>query len=458
MPVATMQLADFAADLAYKDLPADVLTKTKLCLLDVLACGLSASKHPDIEKLIRALRKFGGHGTSTVWGQEQGLPLGLAVLANSSMAHTLDFDDFHKKAKVHGGTTIIPAVLTAAEALGSSYEEVICATVAGYEVMLRVAMALDAKAHRLLGWHGTAVCGTFGAAAAVGKLLGLDALLLANALGTAGTQSGGLWAFTEDGAMTKKFHAGKAAWSGTLAALLSREGFTGATRIFEAKDGGFLPAFSKSPHYERLTEGLGCKWEILNVGFKPYACCRTVQPAIEAAIVMRQKYQLTWPEILKYGGITVFTYGVAKRQNDLPLPPPNPNMAQFNLPFLVALALREGNVLLEHFNDENIQDPELIEVAQRVRVLVDEKIEQKFPEYWSCRLELGSEAPDGPSVYIENAKGDPVNPLSMEEHRAKFCGALKGTVYEPVKSSLAETVLNLDSQESLQRLLTLLRS
>lgn len=453
MAAATMQLAEFVGNLSYDDLPENVRIKAKLCILDSIGCALGASNHPDIETLVQTLRDFGGVGSSTAWGQEESLSLGMAVLANSSMAHTLDFDDFHNMAKVHSGAIIIPAVLTMAETLGASEEEVICSVVAGYEVMLRVAMALDAMAHRLLGWHGTAICGTFGAAAAVGKLLGLNGYWIANAFGTAGTQSGGLWAFTEDGAMTKKFHAGRAAWSGTLAALMSKRGFTGATRIFEAKDGGFLQAFSDNPHYERLTQDLGSKWEILDVGFKPYACCRTVQPAIQAAIDIRQKYKLTWDEIKKFENINVYTYQVAKKQNDLPLPPANQNMAQFNLAFLAALALREENVLVSHFNDATINDPDLLTVAQKVRVLVDEEIERAFPKYWSCRLELSDGVSNAFSHYVKNAKGDPDNPLLLDDHKAKFYGTLKGTGYEPVQDNLLNNILNLETKGNILKLL-----
>lgn len=451
-----MQLAEFVAHLSYGDLPENVRIKAKLCMLDTIGCALGASNHPDIKKIVQTLRDFGGLGSSTTWGQEESLSLGMAVLANSSMAHTLDFDDFHKTAKVHCGAIIVPAVLTMAETLGANEEEVINSIVAGYEVMLRVAMSLDAAAHRLLGWHGTAVCGTFGAAAAVGKLLGLNKYWLANAFGTAGTQSGGLWAFTEDGAMTKKFHAGRAAWSGTLAALMSKQGFTGATRIFEAKDGGFLKAFSDKPHYERLTEDLGSKWEILDVGFKPYACCRTAQPAIEAAVGIRRKYNLNWEEAKQFARVNVYTYQVAKKQNDLPLPPTNPNMAQFNLSFLVALALREGNVLVNHFNDATIKDPDLLTVAQKVKVLVDEKIEKGFPKYWSCRLELADSVSNALTHYVENAKGDPDNPLLLEDHKAKFYGNLKETAYEPVQDNLLNNILNLEMKGNISNLLFIL--
>ncbi|KYH31153.1 2-methylcitrate dehydratase [Moorella mulderi DSM 14980] len=447
-------MSEFVAELSYNDLPDAVRFKAKLCLLDTLGCALGACRHPDIAKLIKAMRLLAGEGNSTIWGEEQPASLGAAIMANSSMAHTFDFDDFHKKGKVHCGAIIIPVVLAIAEHEKISGREIITAIVAGYEVMLRVAMAVDAAAHRLQGWHGTATCGTFGAAAAAGKLLGLDKYWLANALGTAGTQSGGLWAFTADGAMTKKFHAGRAAWSGTLAALMARAGFTGATKIFEAEDGGFLRAFSGNPHPDLLTDGLGENWEILKVGFKPYACCRTVHPAISAAIELSKKHNLNWEQVKEAQKIKVYTYLVAKKQNDLPLPPLNPNMAQFNLPFLVALALREGTVQVNHFNEQTIGDPDLLAVASKVDVEVDPEIERKFPEQWSCRVEIINKSGEAIGLAIESAKGDPGNPLDLAAHHDKFNGLLAVSPYSHLTSLLEEIVLKLEEEQSGQMLLS----
>ncbi|MDN5345348.1 MAG: hypothetical protein PWQ18_1462 [Clostridia bacterium] len=451
-----LQMAEFVANLSYDAIPAGVRAKAKLCLLDALGCALGACRHPDILKLIRAVRRVEGEGHSTIWGTGQPASLGAAAIAHSSMAHTLDFDDFHKKGKVHCGAIIVPAVLTVAEQQEVSGREIITALVAGYEVMLRVAMAVDAAAHRLQGWHGTATCGTFGAAAAVGKLLGLDAYWLANALGTAGTQSGGVWAFTADGAMTKKFHAGRAAWSGTLAAFLAREGFTGATQIFEATDGGFLQVFSPHPHPELLTAGLGTEWEILQVGFKPYACCRTIQPAIAAALALRRQYGLSWEQVQQARSIKVFTYKVAKKQNDLPLPPANPNMAQFNLPFLVALALREGNIRVNDFNEQTIQDPDLLAVAGKVEVEVDPAIESRFPAQWSCRLEIVTASGQVLEADIEAAKGDADNPLDLAEHQEKFKGLLTGSPYAGAADALFNLLLQMDEDSNSERLISLL--
>ncbi|MDN5348218.1 MAG: hypothetical protein PWP65_1782 [Clostridia bacterium] len=452
----TKELARFAAELTYGQLPVEVKEKAKMCLLDALGCGLGACRHDHNLKLLEALNAFEASGGSTVWGQKQKSPFWTAVLVNSSMVHTLDFDDFHKRGKVHCGSTVVAPVLAVAERIGSTGEEIITALVAGYEVMLRVAIAADAAAHRLRGWHGTATCGTFGAAAAVGRLLGLDGYWLANALGSAGTQSSGLWAFTADGAMSKKFHAGRAAQSGAMAAFMARSGFTGATKILEAEDGGFLKAVSDRPHLEALTEGLGSKWEIMDVGFKPFACCRTIQPAIEAAITLKRRHGLQWKEIKRLEKIRVYTYSVAKKQNDLPLPPVNSNMAQFNLPFLVAVALRDGTIKLEALDETSLNDEELLGVARKVEVLVDEEIEKQFPAKWGCRMELVAGSGGVLETYIASAKGDPQNPLTLEDQRQKFLTLVDGSPYAGRGEDLFQVCLELEKEHMAARLIRLL--
>src|SRR5678815_4649346 len=159
-----------------------------------------------------------------------------------------------------------------AERLDASGEALVTAIAAGYEVMIRSSLALNPSAARLRGWHLTGVCGPFGAAAACAVLMGLDPEQTAWALGLAGTQGSGVWAFNADGAMSKRLHAGKAAHSGVLAAELAQIGFTGPTQIYEAEDGGWLKAFSDESDPAPLTRDLGAVYHLDNTSIKPYSC------------------------------------------------------------------------------------------------------------------------------------------------------------------------------------------
>lgn len=266
----TGRLAAFVGNTRYEELPDDVVKKVKECFLDTLGCILEGSKGEEFQKAFTAMNLL-GEGSSRIFGTDERTSLQNSVLLHALMAHATEFDDSHKQSKTHPGAVIIPAALGAAWLHGKiSGKQLIASIAAGYEVTLRLGKALGAGEHRLKGWHATATCGIFGAAAAAASILGLDAERIMSALGSAGTQAAGIWAFTSDGSMSKPLHAGKAAQGGLISAVLAQTGFTGSRYILEAEDGGFFKAFAPyktSDWQQELLHGLESPdaYEILNV-------------------------------------------------------------------------------------------------------------------------------------------------------------------------------------------------
>src|SRR5262249_48234940 len=201
--------------------------------------------------------------------------------------------DYHQ-AKLHPGAVVIPAAIAMAEQLNSSGERLVTAIAAGYEVMIRTSLALNPSAARLRGWHLTGVCGPFGAAAACASLLGLTEEQAAWALGLAGTQGSGLWAFNADGTMSKRFHAGRAAQAGVMAAELAALGLTGPTQIYEFHDGGALKAFSDASDPTPLTRDLGTAFHLDTTSIKPYSCCGSTHSYVDAAFELRRRLGTPW--------------------------------------------------------------------------------------------------------------------------------------------------------------------
>ncbi|HEY7489763.1 MAG TPA: MmgE/PrpD family protein [Candidatus Tectomicrobia bacterium] len=224
----------------------------------------------------------GGRPEATLWLQGFRGPANTVALGLGVMMHSFELDDYHSGAKLHPGAVVIPAALAVAERQGASGRDVLRAIVAGYELRSRTSLAAGALSMRRRGWHITGLCGTFGAAAAAGHLLGLDSLQMANALGLAGTQSAGLFAFTCDGANSKRLYPGRAAQSGVFAAELVARGFTGPTAVLEYEDGGFCCAVADASHLELLTRGLGEDYVTAGVSLKPYACCGSMHSSIDA--------------------------------------------------------------------------------------------------------------------------------------------------------------------------------
>src|SRR3989304_4150007 len=214
------QLAEFAAGLRYEDLPPDVRELAQLVLLDTLGCGLAGSATEELRLIRAAMLQAGGAGDTRLGGTPERPPLPLAALANGAAIHAREMDDFG--GCMHSGSVVVPAAFCTAARVGASGRELLTAIVAGYDIARR---AMDGGGGYLVykerGWHSTSTCGGFGAAAAVGRLLALDAQRLQWALGYAGSNAGGTWAYITDGAMSKRVHPGFAAQSGVVSAYLA---------------------------------------------------------------------------------------------------------------------------------------------------------------------------------------------------------------------------------------------
>ena len=265
------RLADFAAGLHYEDLPAEVVERTKLLILDT--AGIMVRARNDAEStpaMVRAIERLGlATGDCAVPGDVKTYAPSAAALLNGTLAHSLDFDDTHAEASLHSSAPIVPAALAAAEMMGASGKDLIAACVAGYEVQIRLSLALGPSDHYDRGYHPTATCGIFGAVAAAGKLLGMDADQIDSGFGIALSQSAGSMQFLADGAWTKRSHVGQAAQNGLMCAVMALEGFKGPRHAFEGK-WGFLHAYAPNADHAKATKDLGTEWQTMRLAVKPF--------------------------------------------------------------------------------------------------------------------------------------------------------------------------------------------
>ncbi len=272
------------------------------------------------------------------------IPLLGAAFLNGALGHSLDFDDTHAASSLHPGATVIPAALAAGEMAGASGADVLAAVVAGYEVTIRIALALPAKAHYDRGFHPTATCGAFGAAAAAARVFGLDAAGVADALGIALSQAAGSLQFLANGAWTKRFQVGWASLSGLAAATLAREGFKGASEALEGRH-GFLRAYAPEPRPELALDGLGERYELMQTAVKPWPSCRYGHACIGAALDVRAEPDFDPARIegavlgLPRAGLLLVGEPAAKKSD-----PHNVVDGQFSGPFVVAAALLTGRM------------------------------------------------------------------------------------------------------------------
>jgi 2-methylcitrate dehydratase PrpD len=368
LPATTREVASWVSGLTYEALPGRTREVVRAALLDTIGCGVYGYQTAWAQMLLAWARAGGSKADATVWGDSApSLRVADAALVNGTSSHAFELDDYHN-AKLHAGAVVIPAAVAMAEKLGSDGKRLVTAIAAGYEVMIRSSLALNPSAARTRGWHLTGVCGPFGAAAACAVLMGLDAERTAWALGLAGTQGSGVWAFNADGAMSKRLHAGKAAQSGVMAAELAQLGFTGPTQIYEFADGGVLKAFSDASDPAPLTADLGTTWHLESNSVKPYSCCGSTHAYVDAALALRTKLGGAWdPQTPVRVGLSK----VVDLQCGFDYRPSSALNAQMSLRYIVAAALTDGQALPPQFTDARIADPALVSLGESLELVAD---------------------------------------------------------------------------------------
>jgi 2-methylcitrate dehydratase PrpD len=263
----TRGIADFVTGLRYEDVPAEVIARIKLLMLDSLGCALYGAELPWSRILMETLAETDTSTGVSVWGTKRRLSAPHAALVNGTLVQGFELDDVHRVGVLHVGAVTLPALFAVAEMRpGMSGREMLAAAVAGYEIGPRVGMCMGQE-HIGQGWHSGATVGVFSAVAGAARALRLMPEQAVHAIGVAGTQSAGLMA-AQFGAMVKRMHAGRSSQSGLYGALLAERGFTGIVDVFENPYGGFCSTFSRSTDrfdLAELTSGLGERWETMRV-------------------------------------------------------------------------------------------------------------------------------------------------------------------------------------------------
>jgi aconitate decarboxylase len=371
--IYTRGIAAFVADLTYERIPAEVIARIKLLILDAFGCAVFGTGLEWSRILFTTLGLLDSTEVCRVWGTDRRLSAPHAALLNGTLVQSFELDDVHRAGVLHVGAVTLPALVAVAELRpGMSGREFLRAAVAGYEIGPRVGLCMGPE-HIGQGWHSGATVGVFAAAAGAAAGLHLQRDQIVHALGIAGTQAAGLMA-AQYGAMVKRMHAGRAAQSGLYGALLADAGFTGITDVFESEYGGFCTTFSRSRDRFELTEltsGLGERFETLGVALKFYACVGSNHTALDAIRAIQSRRSFKPEEIAK---IVVHGSQATVDHVGWPYRPESLTSAQMNLPFCVATLLREGDAFVDQFSADTVADPRRLALAEKVDVRHDPAI------------------------------------------------------------------------------------
>ncbi|MBI3965652.1 MAG: MmgE/PrpD family protein [Chloroflexi bacterium] len=439
--------ARHVAQTPFEALPAVAVEATKKDILDTLGAALAGSAAAGGREVAELVADWGGAPQSTVWVYGTRAPAHHAALANGNMGHALDFDDTHDRAILHAGVTTIPALLAAAEH-GSGQSR----PVSGRTALAALATSIDMIARMGLairrgpgdtGWIYTPLLGFFGAAAAAARAYGLDEERTLHALGIAYAQTAGNNQCVPDAALTKRLQAGFAAQGGVLSAQLAQRGVTGAKQIAQGKYGFYHVYLNDDYDPAPLLADLGERFEVADLSFKPYPCCRAGHGAIDATLALREQHQLDPANVERVDVRT--SNGPYELLGDPIERKRNPAVvvdAQFSLPFMVATALSRGRVFIDDFTPESIRDNTTLALANRVFPAVDPEIERSAPKTYTTVVEVTTRDGGRYSHRVEQLKGDPRNPMTYSDVADKFraCAAYAA---RPLASDQVERVVEI---------------
>ena len=442
----TKKLVNFIVETTHDDLPTEVIEHAKVCILDWIGVAVAGSLEPPSKIIASIIEEMGGREEATVIGMGFKTSCLNAALANGVLGHSVELDDIHEEAIIHPAAPVVPAALASAERENGGGRDLITAVVLGYEVAIRIGMAINPSHYQF--WHPTGTCGTFGAAVAAGKLLNLDGKSMAHAFGIAGTEAAGL--IEVFGTMSKPLNAGKAAMDGVMAALLAQKGFTSSTAMIEAER-GYLRATAGEIDMGKVTERLGKDFELMNNIFKRHSSCGHTHGTLDAVLEIMEKHGVKADDVSE---VLVGTYPIALSTAGEKYEPRTPAEAKFSLPYCVAAALIYGKVGLEEFSAEKIADPKISVLSKMVKVSVD-------PEYIDARLgpanvKIRTRSGKEYKSLVETPKGYPKNPLTKKELEEKFRD-LSSLVFSDERiEDILETVNNLEHLDGVRDLGTLL--
>lgn len=408
---SSVALAEDLVALKPGQLSTDDIEQLQRLILDHAAVTLCGSVQPWGRKLTQWAGEFGGQGSSVLIGSGAAAAAATAGLVNGTSAHGYELDDTHEPSRSHPGAVVITAALAVGAERRASGRDVMAAIVAGYEVMTRLGMASGALEVTQVGFHATALFGPFGAAAAAARLMGLDAHTLAQAWGIALSMTGGSsqFAFEPKGTMVKRMHGGIPAQNGIIAAQLASLGVDGPVRAFEGEQ-GFFHLYGQKVDPSLLCRGKDDPFQIHNMSFKPYSCCRKFHSLIDGLGDVTDGFSADPASIDR---IVVYspTGSIEKHQ----MKRPNSVMAaQYSMPYIVGATLAYGAQRYDAYGPSFHDDTRILDIVDRVDAELDTGLDRYVPGAMPNRVVVHMKDGSERQATVIESLGSPERPLSLE--------------------------------------------
>lgn len=420
-PDLVIEVARFAAALDIARLDPAVVKAVKTNIGDTLSCALAGSSAKAIAEVSGLVKEWAGSPQADMFVFGGKFPAHHAAWVNGGMSHARDYDDTHDAAILHAGVSAVPAAIAAGQLRGKlSGADLIAAVAAGLEVTCRLGVAIKVDIIES-GFIYSSLLGYFGATAAAGRAFGLTPDEMVNAFGIVYSSVAGNHQVTRDASLMKRLQPGLAAQAAVVAVQLAKRGIRGAQGVFEGADGFFRVYFHDRVDADVVRKDLGKRFELLNLSYKPYPCCRDTHAAIDAVLETRAKVPRPASDVQSIRvGVTAPGYQMVCVPEQVRLAPTTIVEAQFSIPYTVAAAWIDGRLGMKHFTDEGLTRKDILDLASRVKPYVDEEIEHDWSRFVTPARVI-VQFKDGQTVEtrIDYPKGHPRNAMTEAEFAAK---------------------------------------
>lgn len=407
-PRTTEHLSRFVSQARWDDIPAEVRHDARRALVNYFAAALGGCKDAAVDIACTALRPFQPGDAATLIGRGMRADILHGARLNAMSANALDFDDTHFPTIIHPSAPVAAALFALAEARPVSGRDLLLAFVLGVETACRLGRAVS-PVHYERGWHITATCGVFGAAAATCKALGLDGTSTLWALGHASATASGL--VHNIGTMSKNIGIGNAASNGLMSGLLAAGGFSGPDEPLDGRHGYLQVSSAHPPASDAIAGALGATWELSANTYKPYPCGIVLNPVVEACLALAREGGLAAGQVEQ---VTVTGHPLLLQRADRPFVTTG-REAQVSAQHAVAAALARGAAGIDEFSDAAVRDPVLVEIASKVRMEEDAGY-----DIGSVTVRVSTRDGSERSRHIEHAYGGLERPLSDADLERKF--------------------------------------
>lgn len=448
------ELANFASQLSISDVPKEVIDRSEDLLVDWFGSAIAGKGSRPVEIITQFAQSMGGFNSANPGSAEilitrtSSSPF-LAALANAAASHVAEQDDVHNGSVFHPATIVFPAALATAQTIGASGEDLLLASIVGYEVGIRVGEFLGRSHYKT--FHTTGTAGTLAAAAAAGRLLKLNPSQMLHAFGSAGTQSAGLWEFLRDAADSKQLHTAHASSTGLMSAYIAHAGFTGAQHILEGKQ-GLAAGMSSDSDPSKLTDRLGTRWATAETSFKYHASCRHTHPAADALLQVMAVNQLIPRDITKVEAL------VHQGAIDVLGPVTDPatvHQSKFSMGTVLALVAHYQFAGLQEF-DQHFYDDEIRNFRDRVTMVLDPEVDKAYPKQWIGKVKVHVQNGQVFEGRVDEPKGDPGNTLSRIEitEKAMRLAAFSGGASPSEMATAIDRLWNIRQQKVVGNLIS----